>query len=208
MNPRLALALAVTIGTLLVGCTPDTGPTPSPTQTTSTTPTPVPSPPVTPSPSPTPTAIDSFPDDVAGDSAVQAEIRTGWQNYYTVLDKFLRDPDLKDLTELQHVTTGQEATDIVGVVVSYRDSNLVRQGDLILRDAVISEPVTNADGATTAEVNYCFDPQHLRIVDATTGEPAANAIKPDQTMKVKDLMEKMKDGSWRVALSETELAKC
>ena len=209
MNPRPAIAFALTIGTLLVGCTPGAGPSPSP---TSVSPTTVSSPSVAPTatipPTPTPTAVESFPDDVAGDSAVQTEIRAGWQNYYTVLDKFLRDPELKDLTELQYVSTGQAATDVVGVVVEHRDGNLVRKGDLILRDAVISEPVTNADGVTTAEVNYCFDPRHLQIVDATTGEPAANAIKPDQTMKVKVLMEKMKDGSWRAALSQTELAKC
>ncbi|NHB86162.1 hypothetical protein G7085_21005 [Tessaracoccus sp. HDW20] len=45
-----------------------------------------------------------------------------------MLDKFLRDPELKDLTELQHVTTGQAATDVVEVVVRHRDNNQVRQG--------------------------------------------------------------------------------
>lgn len=216
MNTRLAIAATVTIGALLVGCTPEADPTPSPTPTTtSADPTPSPSPTTqspTPESSPTPTdpmQVDWFPDEAGEDeSDVQAEIRAGWENYERVMDKFVRDPEMNDLTEIQHVTTGQEATDAVQGVVLTRQNNHKREGYVTFRDAVISEPVTNADGVTTAEVNYCFDPEHLRTVDVTTGEPGENAIKPEQTMKVMVLMELMPDGTWRAAQSQTELAPC
>lgn len=213
MNPRLAIAATLTIGALLAGCTPEPAPEPSPTPTqVTTTETPTPSPtPTTPSPepTPTPTAIESFPDDTTGDSPAQAEVRAGWQKFESTIDKYARDPELNDLTEIQHVTTGQEATDSVTGIVRLRENNLKREGDLIMRDTQISEPAANADGVMTSEVSYCFDPTHLRTVDVATGEQGGeNAIRPDQTMKVKVLMEQLPDGSWRAALTETELTPC
>lgn len=214
MNTRLTIAVAtLTIGALLAGCTPETEPTSSPTPTPTTSsaapmPTPTPTP-TTVSPSPTPTAVESFPDDVTGDSPAQAEVRAGWQAYINVTDKFARDPELNDLTEIQYVTTGQLATDAVASIMRLRENNLMRKGDLVLRDAEISEPEANTDGVMTSAVNYCFDPAHLQTVDIDTGEQGGeNALQPDQTMKVTVLMEQLPDGSWRAALSETELAPC
>lgn len=212
MNTRLTIAVAtLTIGTFLAGCTPETAPEPSPTPTpVITTEAPAPSPtPTTPSAEPTPTAIESFPDDTSGDSPAQAEVRAGWQAYINVTDKFARDPELKDLTEIQHVTTGQQSTDAVAGIMRLRENNLRREGDLILRNTEITEPAANADGVMTSEVNYCFDPTHMRNVDIDTGEQdVEKAVRPDQTLKIKILMEQLPDESWRAALSETELASC
>lgn len=209
MNPRRLAIAALTAGILLAGCTPDTQPTQTPstspsTVTSSAAPTPSPSP----TASPSQTVIESFPDTPTDESPVQAEIRAAWESYQRTLDKFARDPELNDLTETQYVTTGQEATDAVQGIVRLRQNNLMRKGTVIFRDAVISEPTTNTDGVTTAEINYCFDPAHLQTVDIDTGQPGENVIQPDQTMKVKIIMEQMPDGSWRAALSETKLAKC
>jgi hypothetical protein len=68
--------------------------------------------------------IESFPDTPTDESPVQAEIRAAWEEYNRVKDKFARDPELNDLTEIQYVTTGQEATDAVKESCSY-----VRQPD-------------------------------------------------------------------------------
>ena len=149
-----------------------------------------------------------FPDQPAGESGVQAEIRAAWETHEITMDKFARNPDLTDLTEIQLVSTGQEATDSVAVLVRLRNNNLIRKGYVIFRDAVIAEPTTDTDGVTTSEINYCFDPTHLQTVDIDTGQPGESVIQPDQTMKVMVLMEQMPDGSWRAALSETELAPC
>ena len=209
MNPRRLAIAALTAGILLAGCTPDTQPTQTPSTspssvTSSAAPTPSPSP----TASPSQTVIESFPDTPTSESPVQAEIRSAWEAYETTMDKFARDPALNDLTEIQYVTTGQEATDAVQGVVRLRQNNLMRKGTVVFRDAVISEPTTNTDGVTTSEINYCFDPANLQTVDVDTGQPGENVIQPDQTMKIKVIMEQMPDGSWRAALSETELAKC
>lgn len=149
-----------------------------------------------------------FPDQPAGESRVQAEIRAAWETHEITMDKFARNPDLTDLTEIQLVSTGQEATDSVAGIVRLRNNNLIRKGYVIFRDAVIAEPTTDTDGVTTSEINFCFDPAHLQTVDIDTGQPGESVIQPDQTMKVMVLMEQMPDGSWRAALSETELAPC
>ncbi len=149
-----------------------------------------------------------FPDQPAGESGVQAEIRDAWETHEITMDKFTRNPDLIDLTEIQLVSTGQEATDAVQVIARLRGNNLIRKRYVIFRDAVIAEPTTDTDGVTTSEINYCFDPAHLQTVDFDTGQPGESVIQPDQTMKVMVLMEQMPDGSWRAALSETELAPC
>lgn len=212
MNTRLAIAATVTIGALLIGCTPEADPTPSPT-TTSAAPSPSPSPTTqspTPEPSPTSTEVDSFPDDTSGDTPEQAQIRAGWENYIRTVDKFLRDPSLNDLTETQHVTTGQAATDVIQGITTMRGNNLKRTGDIIYRDAVISEPTTNADGVTIATVTHCLDPRHMLLVDIDTGKPGSPdvALQPDQTLKSEVTMERMPDGTWRAALSRTEPATC
>ena len=207
---------------LVAACAPGDGPAeapiPSPNVTKPASPGPTASTGLTPSPSPTTaapsplalaTAVESFPDDPSGDSAAQAEVRAGWQEFERVIDKVVRDPDLKDLTETQYVTTGQEADDVVTGIWGLRDSNLRREGDLILRDAVISEPAINGDGVMMSEVRYCFDPKFMRTVDIDTGEQGGvEAIRPEDTMKVTVLMKLLPDGSWRAALTETELAPC
>lgn len=216
MNARLTTTVAslAVSALLLAGCTNGTTPeTPSPeptaVTTTSAAPSPIPTTETpTPEPSPTPTEADWFPDQPTDETDVQTDVREGWEAYERVMDKYVRDPELNDLTEINHVTTGQESTDAVQLVVRIRQNNLKREGHVVFRNAVISEPTTNADGVTTAEVNYCFDPKDLRTVDATTGEPGESVIQPDQTMKIKVLMEKMPDGTWRAALSQTELTPC
>lgn len=187
-------------------CTPST-PTPSPSVTASqptSSPSPSLPPSVSPSPSPEPT-IDPFPDKPEKESAEQAEVRAGWQAYLRVSDKIARDPFL-DLSETQLVTTGQAAAEIIRSFNSLRKANLKRIGDPVFRDAVISKPSTNADGVRTAEVRYCFDATRMKTVDADTGKEGENTL--NGTMKVKNLMEKMPDDSWRVALTETEIAPC
>lgn len=214
MNTRLTIAVAtLTIGTFLAGCTPETAPEPSPTPTpVITTEAPAPSPtPTTPSaePTPTPTAIESFPDDVTGDSPGQAAVREGWQKYESTVDRFTRDPELNDLTEIQYVTTGQESTDAVQSITRLRQNNLMRKGDPVFRDVEIAEPAANADGVMVSEVSYCFDPKYVQTVDIDTGEQGGeNALQPDQTLKMKVLMEQLPDGSWRAALASADLASC
>lgn len=218
MNARLTTTVAslAVSALLLAGCTNGTTPeTPSPEPTAVTTTSAAPSPTPTnktptPEPSPSPTEVDSFPDDTSGDTPEQAEIRAGWENYYRTVDKFLRDPELNDLTETQHVTTGQAATDVIRGISTMRGNNLKRTGDIIYRDAVISAAETNADGVTIAVVDYCMDPRNMLLVDIDTGEPGSPdvALQPEQTLKAKVTMEKMPDGSWRAALSETEPAPC
>lgn len=217
MSPRRAAVVAVTmtaLSALLAGCAAEGQPT---TQSPAASPTPVtssalPTPDQSLTPDQSPSAELSvsqwFPDQPAGESGVQAEIRAAWETHEITMDEFARNPDLTDLTEIQLVSTGQEATDSVAGIVRLRNNNLIRKGYVIFRDAVIAEPTTDTDGVTTSEINYCFDPAHLQTVDIDTGQPGESVIQPDQTMKVMVLMEQMPDGSWRAALSETELAPC
>ena len=205
---RCTIGVTLAAGALLAGCTTNAQPTQTPIPTAVATTSAPATPTASMGASPSPSEVEWFPDTPTTESPVQAEIRSAWEAYETTMDKFARDPELNDLTEIQYVTTGQEATDAVQVIVRLRENNLMRKGNVTFRDAVIAEPVTNTDGVTTSEVNYCFDPAHLQTLDIDTGQPGENAIRPDQTMKVTVVMEQMPDGSWRAALSETELALC
>ena len=99
-------------------CSPAETETPSPTPSSVThqpsltaTPTPSSSPSETEGSGDTPTAEPSasFPPYEADESADQRGIREGWQNYWAVYDKFIKDPSLTDLTETQIVTAGEES---------------------------------------------------------------------------------------------------
>ncbi len=204
-KPRLAVAALLL--TCLGACTPEPGPTENPTPSpTATAPSTASQSQTPPTPTPSVTEVVPFPDDVTSDTADQAEIRAGWEAYVRVGDKFARDPSLKDLSETQHVTTGQASVDLVQSINTLRSKNLVRKGDPVYRDTKISDPATNDDGVTTATVNYCFDATQMKTVDADSGKEGELTFR--ETMKVEALLEKMPDGSWRVALVSTEVAPC
>lgn len=74
------------------------------------------------------------------------------------MDKFTRNPDLTDLTEIQLVSTGQEATDSVAGIVRLRNNNLIRKGYVIFRDAVIAEPTPLPRSPVTSNLAESADP--------------------------------------------------
>ncbi len=97
---------------------------------------------------------------------------------------------------------------IAGSVASYSRATNTIQGDLNAT-RIDTNAAINGDGVMTSEVRYCFDPKFMRTVDIDTGEQGrVEAIRPEDTMKVTVLMKLLPDGSWRAALTETELAPC
>ncbi|MDF1487153.1 hypothetical protein [Tessaracoccus caeni] len=150
--------------------------------------------------------MESFPDDTSGDTPEQAEIRAGWQAYHQTLDKFAKDPTLMDLSEIQLVTVGQEAVEIVRSIQFFRDEGLKQVGDAVFRDVEIGEPSTNGDGVRTAHVTYCLDRTQIKAVHVDTNEEAEGLVA--QNTRFDLLMEQGADDIWRAALLKTIDLKC
>ncbi|WP_275703211.1 hypothetical protein [Tessaracoccus caeni] len=113
---------------------------------------------------------------------------------------------MEDLSATQEVTTGQESSDVIDSILMFRERNLKRTGVMVYRDVVISEPVTNKDGVTTAIIEHCRDNRLTKAVDIDTGKEDEGRL--TGTAKVEVLMEKLPDGSWRAALVKAEMAPC
>lgn len=205
---------------LLAGCTPEAPATSSPAPTPSVessapapsveapSPSPSASPSESPSPSqsPSPTAVESFPPAPAIETPEQAEIRAAWMKYWEVYDKFAADPTLSDLTETQHVTSGEESVVIIQSIQELRDAGLIAKGGWAFREVVVGEAATNAAGTHTAEIQYCADRSSLRIIEEATLQPPAG--EPLQNLLETATLERGADSVWRVSMRRNQSAEC
>ena len=212
---KLARGALLLVATLFVvtACTSEPEPTPTPTPTptaTSASPSPTesesPTPSPEPDPSPSPTAFQSFPPPPQGETEEQAAIRAAWQQYELTIDTILRDPEIVDFTETQRITTGDEANRILDELALAREANIKLEGDRLYRDVEIGEPVTGSDGVRSVMVDYCFDPESQRIVDAASGELYENARTDPLRSRVQMVLGK--DDRWRVAEYWSEAEPC
>ena len=190
---------------LLVACSPGGGQSPTPVKSSGEVPSPsitaapIPSPSPTPSASVVPSALASFPADLPTADAESAAIIEGWQAYWRVYEKFVADPSLTDLTETQHVTTGEESNGILATIEQLRAEGIRSEGGRQFRDVVV-----NLVGSDSATVAYCIDLSGLRVFDTKTGElvPRSGQLREQATLR------KMPDRSWRVEQIRNESAQC
>lgn len=209
---KLATAL---VGTALLAaaCTPSEPEAPvEPTPTvaeSSSEPEPAPSS-SAPEPSPSPSPVQSFPAADAEETEEQAAIREGWEKYEAELDRYMKDPELTDLTALQATTTGQESIDAVNEIVDMRMEGVVREGDISFRNLQIHEPEVNDSGVNVAVLEVCKDFTQQRQVDAETGEPieAEEGQVFAETVQARLTMEQLPAGNWVVAGGEWEQKQC
>ncbi|WGT46641.1 hypothetical protein [Tessaracoccus lacteus] len=187
---------------LLVGCAGDGGggASESPEPTAVTTSSPVASP--TPTTSPSPTVIPTYPSDLPTESAEEAAIIAGWQEYWRVFEKFAADPNgFTDFTETQYVTTDEESVGILESISSMRERGVRMVGGSVFRDVsieVLEEGV--------AEVVYCADTTQMDVRYVESDEP----YQPDVADSYRETatMREGKDGTWRVAKIRNEAASC
>lgn len=210
---KLPVAVAALLA--LTACVPggENSPTPTPTADV-TTASPTPSPttpsvsPTTASPSPTPTGVESFPPPPATESTDQAAIRAGWSAYWAAMDKFLKDPRLKDVTELTLTTVSgsEEFNAALDQVGQFKERGWKIEGDRVFRDVVVAVPVANAGSPRTSTVTYCHDVTRLRVVELASGEPAN--VKPIPTGLETVTMQETADGRWQVSQIRNKSATC
>lgn len=170
-------------------------------------PSPTPSPSLEPTPaaSPSPTAFQSFPPPPPNETDEQAAIREGWEAYNHTLDKFLRDPNLTDLTETQYVTTGDESIRIIDEIQAARSGNVHLGGHLLFRDVTYGVP-EEIEGVRQATITYCNDAAHLVVLDSNTDEPITD--QSADSFLAHDRLVQGTDGKWRVAEHLTEDVRC
>lgn len=194
--------MLIAIVSLLAGCAGDGegGESVSPAPTAVTTSTPVESP--TPSASPSPTVMPTYPSDLPTESAEEAAIIAGWQEYWRVFEKFAADPNgFTDFTETQYVTTDEESVGILESISSMRERGVRMVGGSVFRDVsieVLEEGV--------AEVVYCADTTQMDVRHVESDEP----YQPDVADSYRETatMWEGKDGTWRVAKIRNEAASC
>lgn len=204
---RLSGATAALL--LLVACAPANGQSQAPVKSGVDDPSPSVTVALLPSPSPsasaTPSAPASFPADLPTGDAESAAIIEGWQAYWRVFEKFAADPSLTDLTETQHVTTGEEADAILVGLAHGRERNVKSVGTQQFR-AVQLSPTRQTAAGREADISYCADLSAVRLVDAETGAPVERG--GSDTFHETATMREGVDGTWRVAQIRNEEATC
>lgn len=211
VTPRTILvAVAVAAAALVSACVPDGTETPMPTpETPPTTTTTTSAPPSSPSPEPTTSssAIESFPPPPADETEEQAAIRQGWMDYWKVFDSYIKRTSKEDLSEARQVTVpgSSESTQMLDIIVAYRDRGLIAVGDREFRDVVI-DSLVEEDGTQSAIVFYCHDGTGLTLVDAKTEERAE--IPSIDTLREQSMLQRGEDGVWRVASIRNEVTSC
>lgn len=145
-------------------------------------------------------AEESFPPPPEGETADQAAIRGGWQEYWRVLEHYTADPAANtDPAQAQAVTTGEMSSGILDIVEEYRANGWQSQGGLVFRDVHVGEPETSEEGRM-AVVSYCLDSsRHVVVKD---GNPV-DAPGPVYAHEAATMVEGA-DGVWRLAHFGTE----
>lgn len=210
MSTRNKVVGALVAALLLGGCTGTDEPSPSPTPSESHSVSPMPTPSAnptsqTPPPEPSPTAIESFPPPPEGETEEQAAIREGWEAYRTTDDRYAKDPDLNDWSDMESVTTGIEAQRSIERIMELRELNLKMTGDSVFRDVVIGN-VETTNGIRSADVSSCLDPSNQVVVNIDTDEPSAH--QNENSLLETVTMDLGSDGVWRAALYKNEIAEC
>ena len=157
-------------------------------------------------PPPTPTEIKAFPPPSDGEDPEKTAIRQGWEQYKIVYDKYARDPNLTDFTEIQQVTTGFWSNGVLQSIRSFRRQNLQLEGYVVFRDVKIGDPETNSDGARISIVTACNDLSHSLAIDNTTGEKSDKGY--NGTLFTTTTMEHGLDNKRRVADYTNETKQC
>lgn len=158
------------------------------------------SPVVSASPTPSPSAVASYPASLPTDDPEKAAVIAGWQEYWRVYEKYAADPSLKDLTETQYVTTGEEATGILDALDELKRLGLKSEGGLIFKDVAVVSDSTSGE----ARLTYCLDLSRVRLVHVQTGQPypRTGALLEQASLKMGA------DGIWRVSEILNGEAKC
>ncbi|MDU7359999.1 MAG: hypothetical protein E7L00_02150 [Propionibacteriaceae bacterium] len=216
MLQRRGFSIAITtVAVLLVSaCQPgppneptiDDAPTPSPTVTPTAAPTTSVPPSATPSPSPSPTAWESFPPPDADEIADVAAIRKAWETYQSTLDKYAKDPSLKNFDEMTLLTGGEELSNVVHSIGRMRDDGLYWSGHLRFSSVKIAEPTTRNDGVRVGTVTACKDFTAIEVLDQRTGKPATGYPEGYFASKltVTSFLEQAPNGKWLVTGGSAE----
>ncbi|AQP46830.1 hypothetical protein BW730_04100 [Tessaracoccus aquimaris] len=114
-------------------------------------------------------------------------------------EKFVADPSLTELTETQHVTTGEESNGILATIEQLRAEGIRSEGGRQFRDVAVD--IVGSDNATIA---YCVDLSSLRVFDTTTGDRLTRSGE----LREKVTLRKMPDHSWRVEQIRSESTQC
>ncbi len=206
------IVVTAAVAVVMVACSPTGSETPNPTRetppsTTTEVITPKQSSTPTPSPTPSPTVIQSFPPPAVGETEEQAAIREGWMNYWKVLDKFVKEPQISDFNETQEVTVAEseQSKAILDEIQYLKDRNWRVVGHQVLRDFVVDVQQTNGP-QQTATVTYCYDGSQRQVVANDTGQKVE--ADPPEFLLETALFEKGLDGIWRVSSISNEAAKC
>lgn len=128
-------------------------------------------------------------------------------NYYTVLDEFLKDPSLGDLTEMSLATVegSAESTAALEIISAYREEGWRLTGDREFKNVKIS-PVRILEGTNSAEVQYCQIGRGLLIVDSRTGDSVG--VQAAESVVETVRLEVEVDGVWRVASVQNQVTRC
>ncbi len=164
-----------------------------------------------PSPSPSPSPIEGvvFPPAPKNETAEQRAIREGWEAYETQFDRYGRDSDLNDYTELADLTTGSETEYVINAILKNRDAGVVRVGQLTFRGLVIDEAHTNEQSERIATLEVCKDfTQQKKVVEKTGGEFHESGTSQAPTLLITYVMQRHPNGDWVVASGEGKATTC
>lgn len=146
--------------------------------------------------------MPTYPSDLPTESAEEAAIIAGWQEYWRVYGKFMADPNgFTDFSETQYVTTGEQSNTILDVIGFMRDNDLKGLGGSLFRDVSVK---VMSDGV--AEVRYCSDTRNIDVRHADTNEVYEREVA--DTLAETATMHRGEDGVWRVAKIRNKEFKC
>lgn len=135
-----------------------------------------------------------------------AAIRKAWETYQSTLDKYAKDPSLKNFDEMTLLTGGEELSNVAHSLGRMRDDGLYWSGDLRFSSVQISEPTTRNDGVRVGTVTACKDFTAIEVLDQKTGKPATGYPEGYFASKltVTSFLEQAPNGKWLVTGGSAE----